>query len=188
VRLEGLGQLKNPMTSSRIKPATFRLVLNIAVLWTVGSGVASSIPPCTCYRSRLSSEYLFSSSNRFTTLLYGARSQHISPPPIPLLSHYFVSVIIIFFANGTMNYLFISFRLDRRSFMMTRIGMRPVIHLTDKRVNYNYCLNFSITWDHRAQELYVRKYLLDPCASCYKAHFDQFARMYVLAQFVSPFG
>jgi hypothetical protein len=26
VRLEGLGQLKNPMTSSGIKPATFRLV------------------------------------------------------------------------------------------------------------------------------------------------------------------
>jgi hypothetical protein len=26
VRLEGLGQLKNPMTSSRIEPATFRLV------------------------------------------------------------------------------------------------------------------------------------------------------------------
>jgi hypothetical protein len=27
VRLEGLGQLKNPMTSSGIEPATFRLVL-----------------------------------------------------------------------------------------------------------------------------------------------------------------
>jgi hypothetical protein len=27
VRLEGLGQLKNPMTSSEIEPATFRLVL-----------------------------------------------------------------------------------------------------------------------------------------------------------------
>jgi hypothetical protein len=26
VRLEGLGQLKNPMTSSKIEPATFRLV------------------------------------------------------------------------------------------------------------------------------------------------------------------
>jgi hypothetical protein len=26
VRLEGLGQFKNPMTSSRIDPATFRLV------------------------------------------------------------------------------------------------------------------------------------------------------------------
>jgi hypothetical protein len=26
VRLEGIGQLKNPMTSSEIEPATFRLV------------------------------------------------------------------------------------------------------------------------------------------------------------------
>jgi hypothetical protein len=26
VRMEGLGQLKNPMTSSEIEPATFRLV------------------------------------------------------------------------------------------------------------------------------------------------------------------
>jgi hypothetical protein len=26
VRLEGLGQLKNPMTSSRIEPATYQLV------------------------------------------------------------------------------------------------------------------------------------------------------------------
>jgi hypothetical protein len=34
VRLEGLGQLKNPVTSSRIEPTTFRLVaLCLNPLW-----------------------------------------------------------------------------------------------------------------------------------------------------------
>jgi hypothetical protein len=32
VQLEGLGQLKNPMTSSGIEPATFRLVALIKVI------------------------------------------------------------------------------------------------------------------------------------------------------------
>jgi hypothetical protein len=32
VRLEGLGQLKNPMTSSGIEPATFRLVATLPIV------------------------------------------------------------------------------------------------------------------------------------------------------------
>jgi hypothetical protein len=42
VRLEGLGQLKNPMTSSGIEPATFQLVAYCLVDLT-GSGY---IPVC----------------------------------------------------------------------------------------------------------------------------------------------
>jgi hypothetical protein len=42
VRLEGLGQVKNPMTSSGIEPATFRLVAYylIQLLYRVPPGVA----------------------------------------------------------------------------------------------------------------------------------------------------
>jgi hypothetical protein len=35
---EGLGQLKNPMTSSGIKPATFRFVFAYEYIWQTDSG------------------------------------------------------------------------------------------------------------------------------------------------------
>jgi hypothetical protein len=45
VRLEGLGQLKNPMTSSRIEPATFRLIIIMTTTTTYIGTRASSLSP-----------------------------------------------------------------------------------------------------------------------------------------------
>jgi hypothetical protein len=48
VRLEGLGQLKNPITSSGIESATFRLVpyIGINIFVTVGSGNLIELNRC----------------------------------------------------------------------------------------------------------------------------------------------
>jgi hypothetical protein len=50
VQLEGLGQLKNPMISSGIEPATFRLVISTAK--TAGGGTKDAFG-CYAYLSSL---------------------------------------------------------------------------------------------------------------------------------------